>query len=303
MRLAHTALLIACALMQTAHAADAARPQVTLSWLESCAGEQQPYFQIEVFADKYRYRGSPGMRVQAGVVRKLPRDQAERLAGDIKAYAADAAKRFAVLPDKREQPLTYCIKLQRDGETFAFGDVSVLVGGVTNAQVNRELSSFEELVSRTIDFKKLTCPAHAYDLTFNVFCGTPAIYFSITDDDPCGYFHRVEVYANGDLQYYSLEDPSVDERRKLSRRRLEELLKVARSFGPSDMVPQLVPDTTTHVPRRSYSDPATLGSFKTALATIADIRWHKLSGPLRPCFRGKRVNAKYPQGALLVQMK
>lgn len=152
------AILIACALLQTAHAADAAKPQVTLSWLESCAGEQQPYFQIEVFANKYRYRGSPGMREQAEVVRKLPRDQAKRLAGDVKAYAADAAKRFAALPDKREQPLTYCIKLQWDGETFAFGDVSVLVGGVTHAQVNGELSSFEELLGPDDRFQEAGMP-------------------------------------------------------------------------------------------------------------------------------------------------
>lgn len=298
-------VVITCMFTGTACAAGEPEPQVTLSWLESCAGEQQPYFKIEVFSDRYRYRGGPGMRERGEIVRKLRRGESERLASDVKAYVADAGKRFEAITGKREKAETYCIELRWDAGKFAFGDVSSLVGGTTNAQANGELRSFEQIVGRAIDLKKLTCPAHAYDLTLNVFCGTPVIYFSFTDDEPCGYRHWVEVYDNGDLQYYSLHDNSVDERRKLSRGKLAALLKVARSLGPSDMVPQLVRENSTKpvVPRGTYSDPPTIEYFRTTLATIADIQWHKLSGPPRECFRGTRVNPKYPQGTLIVQMK
>lgn len=243
------ALLIACAYTQTSWASDEPKPQVTLSWLESCGLAQSPYFVIEVFADRYRYRGSPGMRERGEVVRRLPRGDADRLASDVRAHMSDAAKRFAEIPDKREKALTYCIEVRLQAERFTLGDVSSLIGGTTNAQANTELRSLEQVVGRTIDFKELACPTHAYDLTLNAFCGTPTVFFSFTDDEPCGYFHSVDIYDNGDLQYYSLEDPLVDERRKLNRRKLKHLFQVARSFGTSDMVPQLVPDGTTNALR------------------------------------------------------
>lgn len=298
-------LMIVCASAQTSGTADEPKPQVTLSWLESCGGEQQPYFEIEVFADRYRYRGSPRMREKGEVVRKLRRGESERLLSDIKAYVADAAKRFEGITGKREKAETYCIEVRWDGERFVFGDVPSLVGGNTNAQVNSELRSFEQVVAGPIDFKKLACPAHAYDLTLNVFCGRAVIEFSFTEDQPCGYWHSADVYDNGDLQYYSHQDPSVDERRKLSKRQLRKLLEIARSLGPSEMVPQLPLEDHAGpvVERRVYMSPHTLESFRTTLATIAGIQWHTLSGEPKTCVRGGRVNPKYPQGSLIVQMK